>query len=85
MDGVDLIWSGLEVVATQSLAGVETMEARVVAKGMDAALPNNLAVPEFLRLLPALSTLYDWEDALKFKFYRYPDWFVSAGGRSRMQ
>jgi hypothetical protein len=85
VDGVDLIWSGLEVVATRILAGIAAVEARVVAKGMDATLPNNLAVPEFLRLLPAVSTLYDWEDALKFKFYRYPDWFVSAGGRSRMQ
>jgi hypothetical protein len=39
-----------------------------------------LPVPEFLRLLPALSALYDWEDALKFKFYRYPEWFAPAGG-----
>lgn len=85
VDGVDLIWSGLEVVAARILAGVATVEARVVAKGMDAALPNNLPVSGFLRLLPALSALYDWEDALKFKFYRYPDWFVSAGDRSRMQ
>ena len=73
--GVNLIWGSHHDVAEAILLGRSFIEGRVVASGENGVLPNQLPVRRFLELLPGISTLYDWEEALKFRFYRYPEWF----------
>lgn len=78
VEGVDLVWSGLNRLAAQVRAGARAMEVRPVARGMNGTLPNNLPVSEFLRALPPVSCLEEWEKALAFRFYRYPDWYKAS-------
>lgn len=72
--GTNLIWGSHFEVADAILTKRAFIQGRVVARE-NLQLPNQLSVIEWLKLMPSLSTLYDWEEALGFKFYRYPHWY----------
>lgn len=76
--GVDLLWRDEVSVRDAILQRSAFIEAKVIATQESDLLPTGLHVSKFLSLLPTRSALYDWEDALGFQFYRYPDWFAEG-------
>lgn len=73
--GVNFIWGSHHDVAEAILLNRNLIEAKLVAREESKTLPNGLKISEWLKLLPSMSTVYDWEEALGFRFYRYPDCF----------
>jgi cytidylate kinase len=76
INGVNLIWGPHLYIAQAIMADETFVCANVLATCDDDVLPNGLRVRRYLEYLPSQAHLYDWEDALRFRFYRYPDWFL---------
>lgn len=77
LEGTNFIYGDHAQVANSILLKKPFIPLSPIAVGLESLLPNGLKVSRFVELLPSISSLYDWEEALRFRFYRYPEFYKS--------